>query len=219
MKKSGEGEIVALCVGNKTITSVEKAGSGQKGLTEATVIISGGRPMASAENFKILEDCASKMDAVVGAFRAAVDAGFAPHTMQVGQTGKIVNPKFYIGCGPVGEFAAKTFLHMGARIALYDSQRAAAILLEERLSNEIKNPRIQIVDDFTSHILKHPYILEATPSEKTIPDELISDQMMVSTPGVPLCISENGCKILKNRLIHDKLELGVAAMAAKLTLK
>jgi electron transfer flavoprotein alpha subunit len=87
---------------NITITSVEKAGSDQKDLTEATVIISGGRPMASAENFKILEDCASKMNAVVGASRAAVDAGFAPHSMQIGQTGKIVNPKLYIGCGLSG---------------------------------------------------------------------------------------------------------------------
>jgi electron transfer flavoprotein alpha subunit len=85
-----------------TITSVDAAGSEQKDLTEATVIISGGRPMGSAENFKILDDCASKLDAVVGASRAAVDAGYAPHSMQVGQTGKIVNPKLYIGCGLSG---------------------------------------------------------------------------------------------------------------------
>jgi len=84
------------------ITSVDKAGPGQKDLTEATVIISGGRPMGSTENFKILHDCAQKMDAVVGASRAAVDAGYAPHSMQVGQTGKIVNPKLYIGCGLSG---------------------------------------------------------------------------------------------------------------------
>jgi len=84
------------------VTSVEAAGSGQKDLTEATIIISGGRPMASADNFKILDDCAQKLDAVVGASRAAVDAGFAPHSMQVGQTGKIVNPKLYIGCGLSG---------------------------------------------------------------------------------------------------------------------
>lgn len=85
-----------------TITATESAGSDQKDLTEATVIISGGRPMNSSENFKILEACAEKLDAVVGASRAAVDAGYAPHTMQVGQTGKIVNPKLYIGCGLSG---------------------------------------------------------------------------------------------------------------------
>jgi electron transfer flavoprotein alpha subunit len=84
------------------VTAVTAAGSDQKDLTEATVIISGGRPMGSAENFKILDDCARKLDAVVGASRAAVDAGFASHSMQVGQTGKIVNPKLYIGCGLSG---------------------------------------------------------------------------------------------------------------------
>ncbi len=84
------------------ITAVDAAGSDQKDLTEATVIISGGRPMASADNFKILEACAKELDAVVGASRAAVDAGYAPHSMQVGQTGKIVNPKLYIGCGLSG---------------------------------------------------------------------------------------------------------------------
>lgn len=84
------------------ITSVGKAGEGKKDLTEATVIISGGRPMESAENFKILDHCAAKLDGVVGASRAAVDAGYVPHSMQVGQTGKTVNPKLYIGCGLSG---------------------------------------------------------------------------------------------------------------------
>ncbi|OQY07213.1 MAG: hypothetical protein B6I22_03445 [Desulfobacteraceae bacterium 4572_123] len=83
------------------IKSVEAA-TGKKDLTEANVIITGGRPMASAENFQILEECAQCLDAVVGASRAAVDAGYAPHSMQVGQTGKIVSPGLYIGCGLSG---------------------------------------------------------------------------------------------------------------------
>ena len=85
-----------------TITSVDKADSGQKDLTEASVIITGGRPMGSSENFKLLEECAETLDAAVGASRAAVDSGYAPHSMQVGQTGKIVSPKLYIGCGLSG---------------------------------------------------------------------------------------------------------------------
>ena len=84
------------------ITSVDTVFNGQKDLTEASVIISGGRPMGSSDNFKILEACAQKLDAAVGASRAAVDAGYAPHSMQVGQTGKTVNPKLYIGCGLSG---------------------------------------------------------------------------------------------------------------------
>jgi electron transfer flavoprotein alpha subunit len=71
-------------------------------LTEAGVIITGGRPIGSAENYKILNDCAKVLGGAVGASRAAVDAGFAPHSMQVGQTGKTVSPRLYIGCGLSG---------------------------------------------------------------------------------------------------------------------
>ena len=85
-----------------TITAVDKTGSGQKDLTEANIIITGGRPIGSSENFKLLEECAKVLDAAVGASRAAVDSGYAPHSMQVGQTGKIVSPKLYIGCGLSG---------------------------------------------------------------------------------------------------------------------
>lgn len=71
-------------------------------LTEASIIIAGGRAMANAENFKILHDCADVISATVGASRAAVDSGYAPHDMQVGQTGKTVNPNLYIACGISG---------------------------------------------------------------------------------------------------------------------
>jgi electron transfer flavoprotein alpha subunit len=80
-----------------------KAGdSGNIDLTEAATIITGGRPIESAENFKMLRDCAGLLGAAVGASRAAVDAGFAPHSMQVGQTGKTVSPNLYIACGLSG---------------------------------------------------------------------------------------------------------------------
>ncbi|MDE3269409.1 MAG: electron transfer flavoprotein subunit alpha/FixB family protein, partial [Pseudomonadota bacterium] len=65
-------------------------------LTEAALIISGGRALANADNFKILDACADVIGATVGASRAAVDSGYAPHDMQVGQTGKIGNPNLYI---------------------------------------------------------------------------------------------------------------------------
>lgn len=84
------------------VTAVEQGNGDAKDLTEATVIISGGRPMGSADNFSILDDCANEIGAAVGASRAAVDAGYAPHDMQVGQTGKIVSPKLYIACGLSG---------------------------------------------------------------------------------------------------------------------
>ncbi|MBC61614.1 MAG: electron transfer flavoprotein subunit alpha [Zetaproteobacteria bacterium] len=71
-------------------------------LTESSCIISGGRAMENEENFSVLQECAEVIGATVGASRAAVDSGFAPHEMQVGQTGKTVNPNLYIACGISG---------------------------------------------------------------------------------------------------------------------
>jgi electron transfer flavoprotein alpha subunit len=84
------------------ILEVKKGDVQKMDLTEADVIITGGRPIDAAENYKMLEECAELLGAAVGASRAAVDAGFAPHSMQVGQTGKTVSPRLYIGCGLSG---------------------------------------------------------------------------------------------------------------------
>ena len=71
-------------------------------LVDAPIIITGGRGMGSKDNFKLLHDCARVLNAAVGASRSAVDAGFAPYSMQVGQTGKTVSPGLYIACGVSG---------------------------------------------------------------------------------------------------------------------
>ena len=85
-----------------TIKEIIASASEKADLTEANIIVSGGRAMKNPENFKILDEMADVIGATVGASRAAVDSGYAPPDMQVGQTGKTVSPSLYIACGISG---------------------------------------------------------------------------------------------------------------------
>jgi electron transfer flavoprotein alpha subunit len=105
---AGNGEIVpvnaALEAGDaRQITrEIARTGGEEKDVTEAAIVVSGGRSLKSKENFKIIYDLAHALDGAVGASRAACDAGYQPHTRQVGLTGKTITPQLYVACGISG---------------------------------------------------------------------------------------------------------------------
>ena len=102
------GEVVKFDAGvsaddiKARVLEVQKDTSGKVDLTEAEIIVSGGRGMKGPENYNIIEELADVLGATVGASRAAVDAGWRPQSDQVGQTGKIVSPNLYVACGISG---------------------------------------------------------------------------------------------------------------------
>jgi len=102
------GEVVKFDAGipadalKTKVLETQQDASGKIELTEANIIISGGRGMKGSDEYKILEELAGLLGAAVGASRAAVDAGWKPQSDQVGQTGKVVSPNLYIACGISG---------------------------------------------------------------------------------------------------------------------
>ena len=111
-----------------SIKEIKQTGAGGIDLTEADVIISGGRGMENSENFRILWQCAEQIGAAVGASRVAVDAGWVPHSMQVGQTGATVSPKVYIACGISGSVQHFAGMKTSGLIIAINTDPDAAII-------------------------------------------------------------------------------------------
>jgi electron transfer flavoprotein alpha subunit len=113
-----------------TVHAIKKDPSRKVALSEAEIIISGGRAMQSRKNYQILNECAELMGAAVGASRVAVDAGWVPHSMQVGQTGATVSPKLYIACGISGSVQHLAGMKTSRVIVAINTDPQAAIMRE-----------------------------------------------------------------------------------------